>query len=225
MAALANGRLHSPNAPTIVAQLHLSQGVRPPQTPFQARVRMRIQVPLPMLLVALGIAATACRSAPSASADTAVLPASAPAPVPCGATVQDVNVTAWREVAAEGFRFCVPPDWRVSDRTWRHGGARLTWGLGAPPSRQRVATAVVAVPASELGAAGPGSPIPDSDVRRFSEDIGGHLADLWRNRFGRSYYTGAEWSSPRVWLVGDAQDPATADLQITVFRTVRFTAN
>lgn len=67
-------------------------------------------------------------------------------------------------------------------------------------------------------------PIPDSDVRRFSEEIDGHVADMWRNRFGRKYYTGAQWSSPQVWLVGDAEDPATADLQVTVFRTVRFIA-
>jgi hypothetical protein len=185
---------------------------------------VRIQFPMPMLLVGLAIAATACRSAGSAPAATAVPPDAAPALVPCGVTMQGVDVTAWREVAADGFRFCVPPDWRVSERTWRHGGARLTWGLGSPPPRTEVATEVVAVPASQLGAVRPGTPIPDSDVRRFSEEIGGHVADLWRNRFGRKYYTGAQWSSPRVWLVGDAEDPATADLQVAVFRTVRFSA-
>lgn len=185
---------------------------------------MRARKPrlLPLVLVGTAIAATACRSAQSRPVATTVPVASAPAP--CGATVQGADVSKWQEVAAGGFRFCVPSNWKLSGQTWRHAGARLTWGVGEPPRREAVATKVVAVRASDLGAAQPGMPIPDSDVRRFSEEIGGHLADVWRNRFGRKYYTGAQWSSPRVWLVGDADDPATADQQVTVFRTVRFSA-
>lgn len=185
-------------------------------------MRARIQRGLTMWLVGLAIAAMACRSAQSVPAATAVSPASPPAP--CGVTVQGVDVTTWREVAADGFRFCVPPDWPVSGQTWRHGGASLTWGVGELPRREARATEIVAVPASGLGAAQGGLPIPDSDMRRFSEEIGGHLADLWRNRFGEKYYTGAQWSSPRVWIEGGAQDPTTADLQVTVVRTVRFSA-
>ena len=185
-------------------------------------MRARMQRPLPMLVVGLAMTATGCRSAPPGPAATTVPPAAASAP--CGATVQGVDVSAWREVAANGFRFCAPTDWRVSGQTWRHGGGSLTWGVGAHPRREAVATEVVAVRASDLGGAQPGMPIPDSDVRRFSEEIDGHLADVWRNRFGNKYYTGAQWSSPSVWLVGDADDPATADLEVAVFRTVRFSA-
>ena len=137
--------------------------------------------------------------------------------------MQGVDVTAWREVVADGFRFCVPSSWRASGRTWQHGGASISWGVGSRPARQ-AATTVVSVPASELGALQAGGAVPDSDVRRFSETIDGRRANLWRNRFGREFHTGAEWSFPRVWLVGDARDAASADLQVAIFRTVRFSA-
>jgi 2-polyprenyl-6-methoxyphenol hydroxylase-like FAD-dependent oxidoreductase len=172
-----------------------------------------------MVLVGLAIVVAACRSAGSADIATAAIPGPA-----CRATVQGVDVTAWREIAAEGFRFCVPPAWRGSGQTLRHGGASLTWGLGEHPQRQAVATAVVTVPASELGTVTNGA-VPNSDVRRFTEDIGGRQADVWRNRFGNKYYTGAPWSSPRVWLIGDAEDAPSANLQVTIFRTVRFDTN
>lgn len=64
--------------------------------------------------------------------------------------------------------------------------------------------------------------VPDSDVRRFTEEIDGRTAQLWLNRVGRNYHTGAEWTGERVWIVGDATDPAAADVQIAIFRTVRF---
>ena len=62
----------------------------------------------------------------------------------------------------------------------------------------------------------------DNEVRRFTEAIGGLQADVWRNRFGRNYYTGAEWASAAVWLVGEARDSRTADLEVVMYRTVRF---
>jgi hypothetical protein len=63
---------------------------------------------------------------------------------------------------------------------------------------------------------------PDSDLRRFAEAIGGLEAQVWRNRFGTAYYTGARWDSPRVWVTGEAGAADVADLQVTIFRTVRF---
>ncbi len=122
-------------------------------------------------------------------------------------------------VAADGFTFCVPPGWHGSGRTWRRGEGSVTWGTGAPP-RTAVRTEVRTVPASEIETTPAG--VPDSDLRRFTEVIGGQDAQVWRNRFGGAYYTGVRWDGPRVWLTGEAGGPETADLQLKIFRTVRF---
>jgi hypothetical protein len=70
-----------------------------------------------------------------------------------------------------------------------------------------------------------GTPLPvttDSDVRRFSESIGGHVAELYRNRVEGKYYTGVQWSTPHVWFTGQASSSDVADLEVKIFRTVHF---
>jgi hypothetical protein len=58
--------------------------------------------------------------------------------------------------------------------------------------------------------------------RRFTETIGGKVANLWNNEFDGNRFTGVEWNSPRVYMTGDSRD-ATADVQLRVYRSVRFT--
>jgi hypothetical protein len=136
--------------------------------------------------------------------------------------VPGIEVASWREIAAEGFTFCVPPDWRGSGRSLRRGSAEITWGKGTrPPQQVAVVTQTVVAPAGAVPRPPSGPPL-DSDLRRFTEEIGGHRATVWRNRFGQGYHTGAHWESLRFWIVGEAADPASADMQLTIFRTVRF---
>ena len=172
----------------------------------------------------LGVLVTACGGSRTDPAVAPVASTAAP-PVACTARLHDLDLSTWREVAADGFTFCVPHSWSGSGRILRSGTATITWGAGSQPPRRTIAvtrTEVVAGPGA-YRPTNPGPP-PDSDIRRFSEEIDGRRAELWRNRFGSEYYTGARWSSPRVWIVGDAASPKEADLQVTVYRTVRFDA-
>ena len=173
-------------------------------------------------LVALSVLGGCGRATPAPATPSPSATAAAPTAEACTASVPAVDLSAWRLVTAQGFTFCVPPEWRGSGRTWHRGNATISWGLGEP-ARREVRTELRTVPASQAGSPPAGAP-PDSDIRRFAEAIGGRDAQLWRNRFGRAYYTGARWDSPRVWLTGEANGPDAADLEVTIFRTVRFTA-
>jgi hypothetical protein len=64
--------------------------------------------------------------------------------------------------------------------------------------------------------------VPDNELRRFPAVIDGLQAHVWRNRFGSEYYTGVQWDSAAVWLVGEARDARAADVELVMYRTVRF---
>lgn len=145
---------------------------------------------------------------------------------PCTAVVPGTDLTGWKEVRARGFTFCVPASWRssgrarkgVDARTWRGGGGEVTWGLGDHRSTRVVTTTVVTVRA--------GDPLPEAppgQVNRFTEVIGGSLAELWDNQFDGERYTGAKWARPSVHLAGESHDAGTSHIQLQVYRTVRFT--
>ena len=72
----------------------------------------------------------------------------------------------------------------------------------------------------ELGALPPAT--AQTESRRFTEDIGGRDATVWRTRSSDGYFTGAQWTAPRVWLSGTEQTADAADVEITIIRTVRF---
>ncbi|HEY0154011.1 MAG TPA: hypothetical protein VGB92_18505 [Longimicrobium sp.] len=166
---------------------------------------------LSLLIVPLGAAAQ--ESAPASTA---------PEVRPCTVTMPGTDVVGWREVQATGFTFCVPANWRpvgrarngVDARVWRGGGGEVKWGSGSPRTVATVTT-VVSGPVSAI-------PRPTGQVHRLSEVIGGKRADLWDNEFEGSYYTGAEWSAPAVYVAGESRDRATSRLQLQVVRTVRF---
>jgi len=146
----------------------------------------------------------------------------APAPVadaPCTAYVASRDLSGWKAVAADGFTFCVPPEWRVSRNSGSGQNATLTWGTGEQPHtvvREEVRT----VSPSEIAALVSGT--AQTDYRRFTENIGGRDASVWRNRSRDAYFTGAQWTTPRVWLVGTEQTADAAEIEITIIRTVRF---
>ena len=170
--------------------------------------------------------AVGCASAGSPSAEPGGL---ATAEVPrCTVVVPEAGEEMWREVRATRFTFCVPVNWRplgaparggADARTWRGGTGSITWGTGEHRPR-RIATAQVIVRAGE-----PLPSAPPGQVRRFTEVIDERVAQLWDNEFEGKHYTGATWSRPAVYLEGEATDPATARLQLAVYRTVRFTVS
>jgi len=154
-------------------------------------------------------AATASRT-PSGSATT------------CEATVRGVDVSSWKVVPAAGFTICMPDGWQGKGDTWRRGGSSITWGTGTPPSRR------VAYATREVRAAGERPSPTDlpaaSDTRRYNENIDGRPATLYRNRFEGTFYIGAQWENPRLWIRAESNDSRAADQVLDMLRTVRFVA-
>ena len=61
-----------------------------------------------------------------------------------------------------------------------------------------------------------------ADLQRFTDQIDGHSVTLWRNKINGKYYVGGQWDVPQVWLLGEADDSRSADVQMMILRTVRF---
>jgi hypothetical protein len=143
--------------------------------------------------------------------------AQAAQPVPCTVPVASSPDEQWQQVSAEGFTFCIPGSWRVSGRVVRGDGGSIRWGTGEHrPTRTGTMTRVVR--------AGSPSPTPPGRSSRFSETIGGHVAELWDNELEGRFYTGAKWQSPApIYLEGQSTNLRGRDRQLEIYRTVRFT--
>lgn len=140
----------------------------------------------------------------------------------CEAAVRGVDVSSWKVVPAAGFTICMPDGWQGKGDTWRRGGSSMTWGTGTPPSRR------VAYATREVRAAGERPSSTDlpaaSDTRRYNENIDGRPATLYRNRFEGTFYIGAQWENPRLWIMAESNDSRAADQVLDMLRTVRFVA-
>lgn len=143
--------------------------------------------------------------------------------VPCTADLWQVDVTSWRQVQMPAFVVCLPSDWTQSGSVWRRGAATIRWGIGiyGDPEDRRPGVqpphSGAVVDTEDGGAAG-------NFVSRFGEMIGGSWAELFRSQRGGTYRTGVQWAEARLWLVGQAADARTADLELNIYRTVRFVA-
>lgn len=140
----------------------------------------------------------------------------------CTARVPSADVSGWQRVEAEGFTFCVPPGWSASGRTWSRGAARVTWGVGNTVAEADLPGGVQA--ANKPAPACVSSPEKRVQIHPTAEVIGGRPAQVWRSRYARGFYTGAHWSAPHVYIVGEASDAAAADLEMTIVRTARVAA-
>lgn len=123
----------------------------------------------------------------------------------------------WKQVSTEAFAFCVPSAWRLTTRnTYRGEGGWIRWGTGPRPTRRAVGSVTVVVPAGQK------PPMPGRQ-RRFTESIGGGLAEMWDNELQGTYYTGAEWRSPAMaYIYGQSTSLSVRDKQLEVYRTMRF---
>ncbi|HEX8319040.1 hypothetical protein [Longimicrobium sp.] len=161
---------------------------------------------LPPVVLLIGL--TACASSGASSHEDAPV-------VACQVPVASSPQT-WRQITAEGFTFCVPSTWRQSGaNTFRGEGGWIRWGVGQYRPTA-IATTTVNVPAGQL-------PLSAGRQNRFSESIGGSIAELWDNELEGTLYTGAQWTRPSVYLLGQSTSQAVRLQQLQVYRTVRFT--
>ena len=137
-------------------------------------------------------------------------------PVPCPVFVPTADSLDWKLVQATGFTFCVPPGWRRSgSRGWQSEGAGIEWRIGAWP--QSTTLDPRWFPAGIRG--------PEHFDRHLVEVIGGEGAELWDIRIQDADYTAAQWAQKRVFFKGKANGLQSADLEFTIYRTVRFNAS
>lgn len=149
--------------------------------------------------------------------------AQAAEPVPCAVPVASATQEPWQQVSAQGFTFCVPSSWRsVGRNTFRGDGGWVRWGTGEyRGGRRETGTMVVAVPANAIPSE---LPTPPGRFNHFPETIGGSVAEVWDNEIDGRFYTGAQWERPeRIHLAGEATDARVRNIQLEIYRTVRFT--
>ena len=136
-----------------------------------------------------------------------------PSPAPAADALSDcagrsAESADWRPVLAEGFAFCMPPDWRPGGRNvWNGDGGHVTWETQS----EKRPFVVASVPGT-----GP------ADLWERTERIGGASAKLRTRRVGSTYYTSAVWTSPRFSMTGEASSFSAAQRQLEIYRTVRF---
>ena len=138
--------------------------------------------------------------------------------------------TPWRLVTTPLFTYCVPAAWQSSDgRTWRLGGAVLGWCTSAtltqcPDVTHEVTMEVNVVTPGQL----PGPPQATQfgtgcSGQRSADSVGGVWAQLGDWRCQGHHVTEARWVSFALMFVGETDDAATAQLELQIYRTVRFT--
>jgi hypothetical protein len=143
---------------------------------------------------------------------------------PCAVETPSTD-EVWRLVRADGFTFCVPPDWApvgkpgkdgFAQHRWRSGPSSITWTRGQYTEERESFS--VSRDASSM----PRQP-RQPDIRRTSERIGGGVAEMWTSDLQSSYRTGAVWESPSaIYFLGEARRRDQAQLHLDIYRTVRF---
>jgi hypothetical protein len=173
---------------------------------------------------------TACRSGGApAGAEPAVV--AADAEVQAGAegtkacTVPvPANSGEWKLVEATGFTFCVPSSWRVSSTRASYSGGNIRWQSGAERLPFTVQSGGPGRMTSTSIANGGSSSAGTTMARRetFSEMIGGQMASLSREEGTGRVATGVGFRDPPVYFTGEASGQENVQLQIAVYRTIRF---
>lgn len=173
-------------------------------------------------LAALG----ACAGASGGSAAAAPTPeqlAAIALESPCGVNVPE-QFGPWRSVQATGFTFCVPAAWNVSGERATYPGGTLRWGIMQMQRVSVVSGGSGGISATSIANAGGSRSNTDlSRVQRFSEVIGGQMASLFREEGTGRLRTGVSFPDERISITGEASGEANVNLQLIVFRTVRFT--
>jgi len=173
--------------------------------------------------VCVAVCLAACAGRTGAPDSTASVVAAPPCTVPTPNTD-----SLWREVRAVGFTFCVPVSWRsqgtapsaaVDPRTWRAESGTMTWGTGLPPTREVIARKTVVLREGDP----PPQSMPRPDIRNYTELLGGRTAEVTEIHSQNLHYTEARWHDPAVYLQGETRNFTTAQLLLTIHRTVRFT--
>jgi hypothetical protein len=146
--------------------------------------------------------------------------------------------SAWRQVRASGFTFCVPASWTPSGRAkdsvdapqWPGNGTSVTWGLGRP----RFGTGRSATTEMRGKIVGRGSGIvgPPPVITHNCEPptntpftVDGGVVMITKVQCEGVDWTATGWSTtPAIYVQGEAHTAELADLLVHIMRTIRFTS-
>lgn len=168
-------------------------------------------------------------------------PATPVALAPCAVPGLGSGDSAWRQVRASGFTFCVPASWQptgrghdsVDARRWNGTGASVTWDLGQPPPvmARRDTTVTAPVARGMRGRSPSPSPSPpvgfEQPCRRRTEPIPveGMSWLVTHIQCPRLWSLTAMSTAPAVYVQGDALTAEEADVLLRVMQTIRLSGN
>lgn len=145
---------------------------------------------------------------------------------PCNVPVGAPDSGQWQMVLAEGFTFCLPPDWApvgddpytgVRSRVWQGDTGTIGWGHG-DYRPLRLPFQVEAIPGSPSPSP---RPIPQAEADDIVIQMDGRIVEIREIRVGSTVMSGAIWPFAGIYLSGNAEDDITRVILHQVYRTVR----
>lgn len=168
---------------------------------------------------------------------------SQPTPVvlkPCTVAGVGSPDSAWHQVRADGFTFCVPPSWQPSGRgkgatdpkRWLGSQSWVTWGTGRPPADMRrvdIYGTVVVVGSSTPPPPPPRSPASDGMADCAAPtttpvNVDGVSLLVQQRQCGVKWTTNAWSTAPPMYIQAEANTTAAAKQLMTMVATIRFSS-
>ena len=136
--------------------------------------------------------------------------------VPCTVPVP-AETGDWKQVSDANVTFCVPSTWRIRGARAIYSGGNIQWQHSTPPAQTRSSSGPTSIGGSSRSDGG-------SSVRteNFSEMIGGAPAEMSRQTGVGRLQSRVSWRQPLFSMVGEAAGETQLQVQLAVYRTVRF---
>jgi hypothetical protein len=171
---------------------------------------------LATVVIALGVAA--CAAGPRLEPVTAS--------TACNVPGIGSSQSPWRRVRGASFTYCVPSDWRPDSRgsatidpnNWSGHGGSIGWGFGRAPVVE--GNVVTVVRQQDLATLPPPCPQPWT----ADESVDGRSVRLSHFECQGTHHTAAVFNQPMMYFQGAARDAGTAQVELTIFRSLRFAA-
>ncbi len=129
----------------------------------------------------------------------------------------------WKLIEGVGFTMCVPAEWRVANTRATYAGGTIRWQNSQARLPFTVTSVRGAPSATSMG--GNTSSTASTNVGRrqgVSEMIGGQMASIWSEEGNGRVGTGVSFRDPPLSITGEASGKQNVQLQLAVYRTIRF---
>lgn len=155
---------------------------------------------------------------------------------PCQVSGVGSPDSVWHQVRGAGFTFCIPPSWQPSGRgkdttdarRWTGNQGWVTWGVGSPPASSMRRAEITGTVVTEGSAPPPAPYNPPADAAGCGTPsmkpvtVDGVSLLIRDSRCGGKWTTLAWSTAPAMFIQGEVNNPAAAELLKTVMQTIRF---